>query len=279
MSKSARLPSKIALPVERLWLRALPTLTRDYLCVSVHGFRLYGSQQHQRLLYWLLKGSYERFTRKLFQRALAPGMRVLDLGANIGFYTLLAADTVGSTGRVYAFECDPDNARFLHHNVMLNGLSDVVSVVPKAAASHSGVMRFFSDTENSLKSSLVIEGSRAHTIDVECIPVDEVIEPQEKIDVVKVDVEGVEIDAIRGMERTLSRMEKLVMFVECCPYALSAAGGSVAELLEELDRHGFQVRVIDESQKSLTADRSELFAAERSDSKTYYVNLYCTKGS
>jgi FkbM family methyltransferase len=268
------------MPMESLWLRALPTLTRDYLCVSVHGFQIYGLPQHYPMLYWLrLKRNYERYTRRLFLRALAPGMRVLDLGANIGYYTLLAADAVGATGRVYAFECDPVNARFLYHNVKLNGLGEVVSIVPKAASSYAGVTRFFSDRENSLKSSLVIEHQRAETIEVECTTVDDVIGPLEKIDVVKVDVEGVEIDAISGMERTLSRLEKLVMFVECCPYALSTAGGSVTQLLGELDRHGFQVYVIREKEKRLVADHGELFEAERSGDESYYANLYCTKGS
>lgn len=278
MSKGAALRDRLAPPMERLWLRALPSLTRDYISVSVDEFRLYGSPQHQRLLYWLLKGSYERFTRKLFRRALEPGMRVLDLGANIGYYTLLAGRAVGSTGCVYAFECDPENVRFLRHNVKLNGLADVVSVVPKAATNHAGFMRFFSDTGNSLRSSLVIEHRNAHATEVECTRVDDAIEPG-PFDLVKVDVEGVEIDAIRGMEQTLSRAERLVMFVECCPHALSVAGGSVAELLAELERHELRVQAIEEKQRILTADLSALFAAERSGDHRYYVNLYCTKGS
>jgi FkbM family methyltransferase len=206
-------------------------------------------------------------------------MRALDVGANVGYYTLLAANAVGSTGKVYAFECDPANTRFLRHNVTLNGVADVVSIVPKAAANHSGVVRFFSDRANSGLSSLVVEGRATDVIEVECTTVDEAIPSRERIDVAKVDVEGGEIDAIRGMTRTISRMDKLVMFVECNPRALSLARGSVAGLMEELERHRFQVHIIQEKKKILTTDLSELFAAERSGSEKYYVNLYCVKDS
>lgn len=272
-----RLPT-VSPSMERLWLRALPTLTRNYLCVSVHGFRLYGSLQHHPLLYLLANGSYERFTRKLFKRALEPGMRALDVGANIGCYTLLAANTVGSTGRVYAVECDPANLRFLRHNVALNGVTDRVTIVPKAVANDSGVVRFYSDSSNSVLSSLVVEGETTDAIEVECTTIDEAIPSHERIDVAKIDVEGGEVDVIRGMSRTISRAEKLVMFVECCPYYLSSSGHSVGELLEELQRHEFQVQIIREKKKILTADLDELFAAERSGSEKYYVNLYCVKG-
>jgi hypothetical protein len=79
------------------------------------------------------------------------------------------------------------------------------------------------------------------------------------------------------MERTLARAAKLVLFVECNPSALVAAGGSVAGLLECLE--GFdQVRVIHERPRELIEDLNELFEAERSESKKYFVNLYCTKG-
>jgi FkbM family methyltransferase len=279
MTSGDRLAAGVALFLERAWLRLLPTLTRDYLSVLVHGFRLYGSSEHQRLLHWLLKGSYERYMRRLFKRELTLGMRVIDLGANIGYYTLIAAEAIGPTGRVYAFECDPGNARFLSHNVTLNGFASTVSIIPKAAASHSGVRRCFADTRDSVRSSLVLEPEGARVIEVDCTTVDDVLGSEESIDIAKIDVEGLEIDAIRGMEKVIARSERLTMFVECCPHVLSVAGGSVAELLGELDRHGFRVEVICESERSLSADLSELFAAERAGDERYSVNLYCEKGS
>ncbi len=273
-----RVRSKLAVPVDQLWLRALAALTKDYRFVSVQGFRLCGTLQHQLMLYWLAKGTYERHTRKLFRRALEPGMRVLDIGANIGYYSLLAAEAVGSTGAVYAFEPDPSNCRFLRHNVALNGHAGVVRIFPNAVADYSGAMRFFVDTQNSLKSSSVVVGANVDSIEVECTTVDDVALGDEAIDVVKLDVEGGEIAAIKGMKRTLARAQRLVMFVECCPHVLARAGGSVAELLELLERNDFRVELVDEKQRRVTSDYDELYEAERSRSERYYVNLYCCKG-
>lgn len=211
--------------LEQLWLRALPALTRDYLWVSVDGLRIYGAREHHVMLYWLLRGKYERHTRALFNDAVKPGNRVLDLGAHIGYFTLLAARRVGSTGSVHAFEPDPANYRFLCHNVALNGMDDVVTTVPKAVADTTGTRAFFADTKNSVLSSFWAEGRSDGAVPVESTTVDDFLGGQE-IDVVKLDVEGAEVDALRGMHRTLTGSPQLTMFVDCNPTALTSAGAS-----------------------------------------------------
>lgn len=269
---------KLATTMEQLWLRALPRLTRDYLSVSVDGLRLYGSTQHHLMLYWLLRGSYERFTRKLFQRALEPGMHALDIGAHIGYYTLLAARGVGPTGRVYSFECDPTNFRFLRHNVALNGMGKVVTTISKAAAETSGVRPFFANGANSLKSSLWNDGKASRETVVECTTVDGVVQAGEEIHLVKIDVEGGELYALQGMRATLAGSERLVMFVECNPRALAAAGASASALLEELRQLELDVQLIDEKRRCLLPVTDELARPELEESN-YYANLYCTKGT
>lgn len=268
---------KVRSTFEQLWLKGLPRLTRDYLWVSVDGLRMYGSVQHQLMLYWLLKGTYERYTRKLFLRALKPGLRVLDVGAHIGYYTLLAARGVGPTGRVYSFECDPANFRFLRHNVALNEMQSRVETIQKAAAEGAGVRPFFAHSANSLKSSLWDEGSSDAPIAVETATVDEVVGRHEQIGVVKIDVEGAEVHALRGMRETLGRADRLALFVECNPGALDTAGVSAAELLDELRQLGLDVQVIKEKERRLEPVTDELTDPELAK-QNFYVNLYCTKG-
>ena len=276
--RGLRVPAKLAAPLDQLWLRGPAALTQDYRFVTVDGFRLCGSRQHQLMLYWLAKSTYERHTRKLFRASLEPRMRVLDLGANIGWYSLLAAAAVGPTGAVHAFEPDPSNCRFLRHNVALNGLAGIVRVSPQAVTDYSGTMRFFAHPGNSLLSSAVLTGADGDAIEVECTTVDDALPADESIDVVKLDVEGAELAALEGMRRTLARSQRLVMFVECCPHAVAQAGGSVAQLLEVLEGHDFRVELIHEKQRTVTSDLDELFAAERASDERYYVNLYCRKG-
>ena len=262
--------------IERLRLRALPKLTGDYLWVTVDGLRIYGARRHHVMLYWLLRGKYERHTRTLFEDAVKPGMRVLDIGAHIGYFTLLAARAVGPTGRVYSFEPDPDNYRFLCHNVALNGMEGVVTTVPKAVADTSGIRPFVADTKHSVVSSFLREGRSDAAMPVECTTVDDFLDGR-KIDVVKLDVEGAELEALRGMRRTLTETSQVAMFVECNPTSLASAGASVRELLDELDALQFEARLIDERQRSLLPITSELLKPELADGK-WYANLYCARG-
>jgi FkbM family methyltransferase len=262
--------------IERLRLRALPKLTGDYLWVTVDGLRVYGGRQHHVMLYWLLRGKYERHTRTLFEDAVKPGMRVLDLGAHLGYFTLLAARAVGSTGRVYAFEPDPANYKFLCHNIALNGMQDIVTTVPKAVADTSGTRLLFAHPKHSVMSSFWGEGRSDGAVSVECTTVDDFLDGRQ-IDVVKLDVEGAELDALRGMRRTLTDTSRLAIFVECNPTALAAAGASVRELLDELGALELDVQVIDERQRSLLPVTGELLNPELADGK-WYANLYCARG-
>jgi FkbM family methyltransferase len=271
-----QLPPRMTERVERLWLRTLPHLAREYAWVERDGLYLYGTKAHQKNMYRVARGSFERYTTELFTAAVEPGMVVLDIGAYIGHFALQAARFVGSEGRVFAFECHPVSFRFLQHNIAINGLDETVVPVQLAVAHRSGVMPFFLRGADKTLSSLWQSRRADETIEVEATSIDEMFEG-EQIDVIKLDVEGGEIQALRGMERTLARATKLVLFVECNPSALAAAGGSVAGLLDCLE--GFDdVRVIHERPRELSADLDELFAAERSGSKKYFVNLYCTKG-
>jgi FkbM family methyltransferase len=275
-SSPVRLPTRLAERVERLWLQALPHLARDYAWIERDGLYLYGTKAHQRILYRMARRSFEPFTTELFTTAIKPGMVVLDIGAYIGHYALQAAGLVGHEGRVFAFECHPVTFRFLRHNVAINKQRGKVVAVQRAVTDRPGVKPFFLRGGDASMSSLWHSDRAKRTVEVECTTIDEMF-PEQPIDVIKLDVEGGEIQALRGMERTLARATKLVLFVECNPRALARAGGSVAALLEGLD--GFDVRVIHEREKTLDAELGELFAAERSGpSDKYFVNLYCTKG-
>jgi FkbM family methyltransferase len=268
---------QLSLALERLWLRALPRLTREYRWAEFDECRIYGSTYHQLFLYRLLRGRIEPYTIELFRRALRPGMVVLDVGAYIGYFTVLAARTVGGTGKVYAFECDERNIRFLSHNIVLNRCRNI-ELVNKAAADRAGVLPFFVRRGDPSQSSLWHESGKGHREDVECTTIDAVT-GGDPVNVVKMDIEGGEIQALRGMDETAKRSAKLTMFVECHPDALSSAQGSAEMLVEELERMHFRVEVIDESGRALRSIDEELSRPRRAEGKKYFYNLLCTKGS
>ena len=276
LHKLAAISRQLGLRLEGFWLRVLPLLTRDYFWVKVDGLHVYGSIRHQRHLHQLLKGSFEPFTVQLFMQAVKPGMVVLDIGAYIGFYTLLAARRVGLQGKVYAFECDPRSYRFLLHNAKLNKCSKNVVPVPKAVAHQRGIHPFFLYGGDLTRSSLWDKHQAETILDVECTTVDEALGNQ-PVHVIKMDIEGGEIHALKGMEKTLRNSDEVIMFVECNPSVLKHAGGSVDMLLGELEGFGFRVQVIDEGERCLRPVSHEIYAARNARGKRNCVNLYCSK--
>jgi FkbM family methyltransferase len=267
----------LPLPLERLWLRTLPLVAQDIRWVDVDGHRVYGSTHHHRFLCRLVRGTVEPYTVELFRQAIRPGMVVLDLGAFVGYFSLLAARAIRPGGRGYAFECDRRNSRFLAHNLLLNDCRNV-ELVEKAVADRVGVLPFYVRRRAASRSSLWHWTGKGHTVEVECTTIDAVTGGR-PIDVAKIDIEGGELRALKGMEETVGASPKLTMFVECNPDALASAGGSAEKLVADLERLGFRVQAIDESRRMLGPVEEGLARLRPPDSKKSSFNLLCTKGS
>jgi len=157
---------------------------------------------------WHRPKFFEKHERKLFCDAITPGSVVLDVGANVGIYTLLAAKR---GAKVFAIEADPRNVEVLRHHVHLNGLDDRVTVFHMAATEKEGTVTVFRSHGNSGNSNL-FDGTDpvlvpGNTIDSLELP---------PIDVCKMDIEGAELMALSGMEATIKRSPNMKMLIEYC---------------------------------------------------------------
>ena len=260
--------------LEGFWLSLLSRLAGDYVWVDVDGLRFYGSAKHQTYLHRLVRGSFEPFKMELFKEAIKPQMVVVDVGAYVGYHTVLASRLSGPQGKVYAFECDPRNYRFLVHNVKLNNCTNVAAT-PRAVGDKAGVMTF-SLEEDPATSNFGHHGARALLSEVECASLDEMLGGQ-PVDVVKMSIQGGECRALQGMEKTLARQAKVLLFVECSPATLRHAGASVDALLGQLHQLGFSVQVIDENERRLKAVGEETYAERNAGGRKNFVYLYCSK--
>lgn len=249
------------------------------LSVEVEGLCLTGSFWHRRELWKLQEGRYERFTVKLFQQVLAPGMVVLDIGAHIGLYSLLAAQQVGPEGRVYAFEPDPRTFPYLVRNIEQNGLSGIIVPVEIAISDQKGILRLNLDKVTSGDTSLFRRNTTGRIIGVQSVRLDDFLPDQTRVDIVKLDIEGGEVRALEGMEHILTRNNNIKIFAECNPSMLQSAGSSVKELLQKLSSQGFEVRVINDEVERLETAELEKILRMASDAKTptWAINLYCSK--
>ena len=150
--------------------------------------------------YWL--GSYEYAVQKELSAAILPGYTVYDLGANVGFYSLLASALVGPSGRVFSFEPLPRNLRFLRKHVELNRIRNC-SISEVAVGHHAGIARFNSDQAPTM-SHATFESSG--NLDIEVVALDELIVAGRLAppDLIKCDIGGGEYDALFGAARTLA---------------------------------------------------------------------------
>lgn len=239
----------------------------------IDGIALAGSTPaHEQYLAALRRGTKEPFTAELFARSVGEGHTVIDGGAYLGFYTLLAARRVGPEGAVLAFEPNPRTFQVLVRNVRENGFEDRVIALPVGIDSGTSQRRFYLTGDDASKSSLFVPKRWLQATEIDCTNLDAALGSR-PIDLVKLDIEGGEVEALRGMRRSLASSPDPSVIVECNPGALSRAGTTPHELLDELRAAGLESAAIDEEMWELRDPEDWLATANG------HVNLYCRRAN
>jgi FkbM family methyltransferase len=160
-----------------------------------------------------LHGDAEPTIQKILSTTLKPGMVFYDLGANIGFFSLLAARLVGAAGQVFSFEPDPEVARRLRRNISRNGFMNA-TVIEAGVWSASGNANFvaadLSSPDRGVGKFVAGEAAGAGT-PTRCVALDDFIRSAPTPDVIKCDVEGAEIEVFRGAEYLLKARQPLIL--------------------------------------------------------------------
>ena len=186
---------------------------------------------------------------RAFKEALRPGAVALDIGANLGCYSVLFGQWVGPTGKVFAFEPSPQTFAGLRRHISLNRLSGVVVPVQAAVSDASGSAALSDDgvpgTNRLICPAEAAEARRQ--LSVATVTVDDFCE-REKIvpDLIKVDVEGLELAVLRGARRTIRACgDRLKLFVEMHPRTWAELGISQDDLQTELEGQGLTASALD----------------------------------
>ena len=199
-------------------------------------------------IHLLTLGQWEPQYTALFRRLLRPGDTVFDLGANHGVYTLIAAQAVGATGHVHAFEPNPRLARLTELSARINGHGDTVAVHRIAASDVEGSSWLVFDDAFSgggTQNRAGAEGESAiacRTATLDAMFAD----PGVHVDVVKLDVEGSEGRVLRGMRGLLARSPGVRMLMEFAPEMLNASGVGAREVTSLLEGYGLLPWTIDD---------------------------------
>ena len=201
------------------------------------GFRLYSAADDLAVGRYVRADNYEREVAAVFRRLLRPGMGVLDVGANIGYFTMLSASLVGPTGHVIAVEPNPRNVRLLEASRRLNGFAQV-SLLQVAAGRETGLLTLNTSHSNGTTSEL--GGSLRAVLAAQTIPalrLDGVIGPERRINLIKIDVEGAEYNALLGARETIARFR---------PTILSEFSPDLMPGISGIDGEGYLTWIIDQ---------------------------------
>ncbi len=246
----------------------------DAICVQYDWNLLIGvpSGDWRLAAYLSLGGHFEYGTEILYRKVIRSDMVVVDIGANVGIYTLHA---LKAGAEVYAFEPTPETFNILRHNVALNGFEYSPKVhLYNSAVSDREEMTEFAVVSNSCgHNSMFRENKDDKIIRVPTVRLDDTLDGI-KIDCFKVDVEGAEMLVLNGMESLLKNNASVVGFVEFAPGNLRRSGIEPRDLYDRLNQMGFRdIRLIDETSGETYAihDYKDICDA-------ISVNLYIQKG-
>ncbi|MFA4818169.1 MAG: FkbM family methyltransferase [Parcubacteria group bacterium] len=188
-------------------------------------------------LYFAYKKISDRKKIQALKKIIKPGMVVVDIGANIGFYSILFSKLVGATGRVYAFEPDEENFRHLERNTI--NLKNV-SINKKAVSDKSGKIKLYVSDDLNIDHHTYDAGENRKFIEIEAVSLDDFF-GNKPIDFIKIDIQGYEYYAILGGEKLFSRADKLMILSEFWPYGLNKVGIKPLAYLELLKKSNFQI--------------------------------------
>ena len=218
---------------------------------------------------------------KIIKNNVKDGDNVVDLGANIGYFTLILAKLVGPTGKVFAFEPDPRNLALLKKNVEYNNYKNVI-IIPKAVSNVNDKCTLYTGQktfgQNKIYKPKKTKTQKFIPIDSETVRLDDFFKTNgllDKISFIKMDVEGAEFLALSGMKEILKLNKNIKIFTEAEISYLEDAGSSYDQFIDLLTENDFTFSLVDNRSETLTkVNKSQL---EKILNNEGSVNIFCVR--
>lgn len=243
--------------------------------VTVFGKRLYLDDADS--LNLSIHGEHEPETAELLKTLVRDGDTVLDIGAHIGYFTLLIAGLTGESGRVIAFEAHPDNAALLQKTMTESGHSNVI-IENKAVTSRTGPLHLFAAREGTVDHRTTGALKGPGRIAIEGVALDDYFPAHAKVNVIKMDIQGAEAHALLGMERLIARQDRLALISEFEPWGLGQSGIGARGYVDILHDFGFTIYDMGSSGGLRAPIDPDTLCERYAPVKNAFTNLYCRKG-
>jgi len=229
---------------------------------------------------------FEPYTTEVIKQNISNGDLVMDIGANIGYFTLIMAKGIKENGKVFSFEPEPKNFELLKKNVEINNYSNVI-LEKKAIGNKTGIAKLYlADRKNNIfhsgmhrifRSDLVSQISNPVSINI--IKLDDYLQDLKsikKIRLIKIDVEGAEFDVLKGMSKILDENKGIKIVMEFSSENLEDYGSNPSDVMDFLINKGFKLSIINEVEKRME-EITGIKGIIDSEAKKIGLNIFCSR--
>ena len=232
-----------------------------------------------------VNGVYEPLETKWVKNNVNGGDIVLDVGANIGYYSLMLSRLVGKTGHVFSFEPEPSNFELLKKNILINNFTNI-QAENVALSDHDGSTKLFiSEMRTGMHRIYPSRFCTEKFVETKMISLDNYFKDNEfleKISFIKMDVEGSELGVLKGMKKIFEKSENLKILMEFVPSCMREFGSEPSELLSILKNEGFKFSYTQDDNKTVNPiiDVEKLlpmFDGKKEDIHPKGTNLICER--
>lgn len=223
-------------------------------------------------MYKLFKNKQDAFEIELLKKHIKQNDIVLDIGANIGFYATILSDIVGEKGLVHCFE--PDSKNFEHLKKTTADFKNI-KINNKAVGPKTEKLKIYTSKNLNVDHRTYKPEEYDKEIEIDAVSIDDHLAADPKVDFIKMDIQGFEIQAIQGMQTILDKNKDIKLISEFWPYGLKKAGSSVTEYFNFLQSKGFTCYLLEET--SLLKLTTEKVSSLEPLGEEHYFNIFATR--
>jgi FkbM family methyltransferase len=223
-----------------------------------------------------INGIYEELETNIVKKEIKPGDIILDIGANIGYYTLIFANLVGKNGKVFAFEPEPSNFELLQKNIHMNNYKNIIFEQKAVGKVEKKIDLYLSEKRTGMHRIYKSKHTSDNSVPVDMINLDNYFMnnyKNQEINFIKIDIEGSEFGALQGLQNILKN-ENIKLLTEFIPDSIREFGAYPEEFIKLLQSNNFSIYCTDDQNKKIIKMDGYDEIIEKFPNGT---NLFCKK--